>query len=54
MVKLTSYKKLFSRKKPAMAMKPAVNFSHLLVSERFVMISDKMNIQGDNSVEYCI
>jgi hypothetical protein len=54
MVKVTSCKKLFSRKKPAMTMKSAVNFSYLLFSEQFIITNDKMNIQGDNSVEYCI
>jgi hypothetical protein len=54
MVELTSYKKLFSRKKPARAMKPAKNFSHSLFSELFTMIVNEINIQGDNSVEHCI
>jgi hypothetical protein len=52
--KLTSQRKLFSIEKSAKAMKPAVNFSDLLVSEQFVMIGGKDNIQGDNLVEYCI
>jgi hypothetical protein len=52
--KLTSYKKPFSRENSAIALKPAINFSQLLFSKRFVRLVGEMNIQGDNSVEYCI
>jgi hypothetical protein len=53
-LELTSCKKLFLRKKLAQAMNYVLNSSNLLFSERFAMIDDKMNIQGDNLVEYCI
>jgi hypothetical protein len=47
-VELASHRELFSRKKPAKAMKPALNFSNLLASEQFIMICEKENIQGDD------
>jgi hypothetical protein len=54
MVKLTYYKKLFPREKPAMALKSALNFSHFISYEEFVEKGDKVNITEGKTVEYCI
>jgi hypothetical protein len=47
-VELTSYKKLFSKKKPAMVIRPALNFLYLLFSELFVELGEKVHDKGDN------
>jgi len=54
MVKLTSYGKLSFKKKPAMSMKLAVNFSRSFFYESFGQKNDKAKIEEGKTVEYCI